>query len=132
LAAFIGTGLIVIICVVVGLLITIIGLFFGNIILFDRIAFSILAAVLAHNLWDVHPALCILIGIAIYAGLYFLQRSTVGFWIVSGALSLLWGFIFATIAYDISHKDMIWTYVVFGLGTLMVIGLHIRARKRIR
>jgi hypothetical protein len=131
MAAFVGGGLIVIICVVVGLLITIIGLFFGNIILFDCIAFSILAAVLAYKIWDVHPALCILIGIAIFVGLYFLQRSAVGFWIVGGALSLLWGFIFAMMAYDISNKDMIWTYVVFGLGTLMVIGLHIRARKRI-
>jgi hypothetical protein len=126
-----GAGLIVIICMVIGLLIMIIGLFFGNIVLFDRIAFSILAAVLAHNLWDVHPALCIVIGIALYVGIYFLQRFTVGFWIISGALSLLWGFIFARMAYEISHKDMIWTYVVFGLGTLLIIGLHIRARKKI-
>jgi hypothetical protein len=130
-AFFAGTGLIVIICLVIGLLITIIGLFFGNIILFDRIAFSIIAAVTAHNFWDVHPALCILIGIALYAGIYFLQRFMVGFWIISGALSLLWGYIFAMMAYDISHHDMIWTYVVFGLATLLIIGLHIRARKRI-
>ncbi|MDR1292670.1 MAG: hypothetical protein LBJ91_04665, partial [Clostridiales Family XIII bacterium] len=59
------------------------------------------------------------------------QHTTVGFWIIGGALSLLWGFIFATIAYDASHQDMIWTYVVFGLGTFLMIGLHIRARKRI-
>jgi hypothetical protein len=131
MGALVGAGLIVIICVVIGLLITIIGLFFGNIILFDSIAFSILGAVLAHHIWNVHPALCVLIGIALCVGLYFLQHTTVGFWIIGGALSLLWGFIFATIAYDASHQDMIWTYVVFGLGTFLMIGLHIRARKRI-
>jgi hypothetical protein len=131
MGALIGVGFIVIIFVVIGLLVTIIGLFFGNIILFDSVAFAILASVLSHNLWNVHPALCILIGIALCIGLYFLQRTTAGFWIIGGALSLLWGFIFSMIAYELSHQDMIWRYVVFGLGTLLMIGLHIRARKRI-
>jgi hypothetical protein len=130
MGALLGLGAGLIICLVIGLIVTVIALFFGHIILFDSIAFAILTVVLTHGLWNIHLAISIVIGIAVGIGLFFLQKTTVGFWILCIALSLLWGFIFSTLAYEISDKDMIWTYVIFGLGTLMMVGLHIRARRK--
>ena len=41
-------------------------------------------------------------------------------------LSLLWGIIFSSMAYEFSGKDMVWTYVVLALGTIAVFALHLR------
>jgi FtsH-binding integral membrane protein len=62
--------------------------------------------------------------------MFFLQNTKVGFWMIGGLLSVFWGFVFSLFAYDISGKDEIWTYVVWGLGTALMIGLHLRARAR--
>lgn len=116
---------------VLGGIATIIGLFFGHIILFDSLALAILSGFLSHGLLHIHPAISILIGIAVFLLLFWLQHTKVGFWIIGGLLSLFWGFIFCTMAYEFSGKDMVWTYVVFGLGTVIMLGLHIHARSKI-
>lgn len=131
MGALFAGGLLIVLGLVIGAILTVIGLFFGNIILFDSIALAVLAGCLANGLLHIHPALCIMIGIVLLVGLFFLQHTAVGFWIIGGLLSLLWGFIFSTLAYEFSGKDMVWTYVVFGLGTLLMIGLHLKARDRI-
>ena len=131
MGALVAGGFTILICLFIGLIITIIGLFFGNIIVFDSIALGILSGVLASELWSLHPAFCLLIGIAMFIGVMFLQKTKIGFWIVAVVLSLLWALIFSSLAYEISQKDMVWTYVVFGLGLLLMMGLHLRARKRI-
>ena len=126
-------GLIVVELFIAGILavvLTVIGFFFGHIILFDSIALALVASLVSHGLFHIHMAISIVIGIAVLVGLYFLQNTKVGFWIIGGLLSLAWGFIFSTMAYEFSGKDMIWTYVVFGLGTLLMIGLHIKARSK--
>ena len=51
--------------------------------------------------------------------------------LIGGGLSIVWGFIFATMAYEFSGKDMVWTYVVWALGAVMVFALHLRARYKI-
>ena len=126
-------GLIVVELFIAGILavvLTVIGLFFGHIILFDSIALALVAGLVSHGVFHIHMAISIVIGLAVLVGLYFLQNTKVGFWIIGGLLSLAWGFIFSTMAYEFSGKDMIWTYVVFGLGTLVMIGLHIHARSK--
>ena len=106
-------------------------LFFGNIIVFDSIALAILAGFLSHGLLGVHPALAIVIGITVLLGLLLLHRTRPGFWLIGGVLSVVWGFIFATMAYEFSGKDMVWTYVVWALGAVLVFALHLRARYKI-
>ncbi|MDL2205422.1 hypothetical protein LJC61_04640 [Ruminococcaceae bacterium OttesenSCG-928-A16] len=126
-------GLIVVELLIGGILavvLTVIGLFFGHIIIFDSIALAIVAGFVSHGVFHIHPALSLLIGIVTFFGLFFLQNTKVGFWIIGGLLSLIWGFIFAMMAYEFTSKDMIWTNVVFGLATLIMIGLHIKARNR--
>ena len=108
-----------------------IGLFFGNIIVFDSIALAILAGFLSHGLLGVHPALAVVIGIAVLLGLLLLHCTRPGFWLIGGGLSVVWGFIFATMAYEFSGKDMVWTYVVWVLGAILVFALHLRARYKI-
>jgi len=112
------------------IIVSIIGLFFGNIIIFDSLALAIASGFVAHGLLHIHTALSIVIGLVVLVALYFLQNTKVGFWIIGGLLSLFWAFIFSFMAYDISGKDMVWTYVVFGLGILLMIGLHINAKRR--
>lgn len=129
--ALVAVGIELLIGIGIGLIVTIIGLFFGNIIVFDSIALAVLTGFLTHGLLDIHPALSIVIGIAVLVGLLFLQRTRPGFWIIGGMLSLLWGLIFSSMAYEFSGKDMIWTYMVLALGTILVFILHLRARSRI-
>ena len=107
---------------------TVIGLFFGHIILFDSIAIGLVAGLVSHGLLEVHPAIALVIGIAVFLVLFFLQNTKVGFWIIGGLMSLAWGLIFASMAYEFTGKDMIWTYVVFGLSALILIGLHLKAK----
>ena len=94
-AALLAVGIELLIGIGIGLIVTVIGLFFGNIIVFDSIALAILAGFLSHG------------------------------------LSVVWGFIFATMAYEFSGKDMVWTYVVWVLGAILVFALHLRARYKI-
>ena len=107
---------------------TVIGLFFGHIILFDSIALGLVAGLVSHGLLEVHPALALLIGLGVFLALFFLQNTKVGFWIICAIMSLAWGLIFASMAWEFTGKDMIWTYTVFGLATVVMIGLHLKAK----
>ena len=71
---------------------------------FDSIALAILAGFLSHGLLGVHPALAIVIGIAVLLGLLLLHRTRPGFWLIGGGMSIVWGFIFATMAYEFSAR----------------------------
>ena len=119
-AALLAVGIELLIGIGIGLIVTVVGLFFGNIIVFDSIALAILAGFLSHGLLGVHPALAVVIGIAVLLGLLLLHCTRPGFWLIGGVLSVVWGFIFATMAYEFSGKDMVWTYVVWALGAVLV------------
>ena len=94
-------------------------------------ALAILAGFLSHGLLGVHPALAVVVGIAVLFGLLLLHCTRPGFWLIGGGLSVVWGFIFATMAYEFSGKNMVWTYVVWVLGAILVFALHLRARYKI-
>ena len=123
-------GLFLVIAVIVVIVTTVIGLFIGNIILFESIGIAVAAGCLAAHFLSIHPAFCLLIGIGVLIGLYFLMNTKVGFWIIGGFMSLLWGFLVAIIVYDSTGRDMIWMYVSWGLTTLVILLLHINARNR--
>ena len=110
-------GAIMAIGLFIGLVCSVIGLFFGHIILFDSIALGIAAGVCCNQFTAIHPALCIVIGIATFLLLLWLQNTSIGFWLVGGLL-----------AYFISEHDPIWGWVIFGLVFLVVGALHLRAR----
>ncbi len=58
----------------IGLVCSVIGLFFGHIILFDSIALGIAAGVCCNQFTTIHPALCLVIGIATFLLLLWLQK----------------------------------------------------------
>ena len=128
MGALAASGIFFIIGLVIGFVFMVIGLFVGHIILFDSIALGVLSGVCCNAFTQIHPALCLLIGIAVFAGLLFLQNTRFGFWIIGILLSAAWDFIFAFLAYAFSNGDMIWFYVVMGLACVIMLLLHIKAR----
>ena len=53
-AALLAVGLEMLIGIILGLVITMIGLFFGNIIVFDSIALAVLAGFFSHGVFPLH------------------------------------------------------------------------------
>ena len=112
----------------IGLVCSVIGLFFGHIILFDSISLGIAAGVCCNQFTAIHPALCLVIGIATFLLLLWLQNTSIGFWLVGGLLTLIYAAVFGLLAYFISEHDPIWGWVIFALVFLVVGALHLRAR----
>ena len=123
-------GAILAIGIIISVICTVIGLFFGHIILFDSIALGIVAGVCCNHFLPIHPALCIVIGIAVFLLLFWLQNTRVGFWIIGGLLSLAYAAVFGLLAYWLSHDDPVWGWVVFGLSFPIMGGLHLYAREK--
>ena len=71
-------GAIMAIGLFIGLVCSVIGLFFGHIILFDSIALGI-AGVYCNQFNAIHPVLCLVIGIATFLLLLWLQNTSIDF-----------------------------------------------------
>jgi hypothetical protein len=123
-------GVEIIIGIAIGLILTLIGLFFGNISLFESIATGIILGVVVHKLWNFHPVFSIVVGIAAVVVLYLLQNTSVGFWIVGGLYSVAWGFIVGFIVFSALGKNMTYTYIGWAIGAAAFLGLHLIARSK--
>ncbi len=123
-------SLVLVIGVAVMIVCSIIGFFIGNIILFESIGIAIASGCLANHFLHVHPALCLLIGLAILGGLLFVMKTKIGFWLIGGLMSVLWGLIVAVLVYSGTGHDMVWTYIAWGLAAVVVFGLHLAAKSR--
>lgn len=128
MAALFSYGLILAISIFIGLIVTVIGIFVGHIILFDSIVIAAISGVVCNQIWNVHPALCLLIAVALFGLLFWLQHTKVGFWIISVLLSAFWAFVFGFFAHIFAGEDMVWFYVVMGLSFIVMMGLHLKAR----
>ena len=123
-----ATGVILVLGLIIGFISMVIGLFVGHIILFDSIALGIIAGVCCNHFLTLHPALCLLVGIAVCGLFLFLQNTSFGFWIIGILLSAVWAVIFAIISLIFSGGVMIWFLVVLGIAFVIMLLLHIRAR----
>ena len=130
MAILFSYGILLVIGIIFGLIFTVIGLFVGHIILFDSIFLAAISGLICNQVWNVHPALCLVIALALFGILYWLQKTKVGFWIIGPLLSAFWALVFGFLAYAFSSSDPIWGYVVTGLGFIVMIGLHLRARNK--
>jgi len=128
MAALFSYGLILAVSIFIGLIFTVIGIFVGHIILFDSIVLAAITGVVCNQIWNVHPAICIVIAIVLFGLLFWLQNTKAGFWIIGVLLSAFWAFVFGFFAYTFSSEDMVWFYVVMGLGFIVMMGLHLKAR----
>lgn len=123
-------GAILAIGIIISVICTVIGLFFGHIILFDSIALGIVAGVCSNHFLPIHPALCLVIGIAVFLLLFWLQNTSVGFWIIGGLLSLAYAVVFGLLAFTIANGDPVWGVVVLVLAFFIMGGLHLYARDK--
>ena len=73
-----AAGAYLIIGLVVSFILMVVGLFIGHIIVFDSIALGIISGVCCNHFFTLHPALCVLIGAAVFALLLFLQKTPKG------------------------------------------------------
>jgi len=128
MATLFSYGLILAISIFIGLIFTVIGIFLGHIILFDSIFLAAISGIVCNQIWGVHPAICIVIAIVLFGLLFWLQNTKPGFWIIGVLLSAFWAFVFGFFAYIFAGEDMIWFYVVMGLGFILMMGLHLKAR----
>ena len=92
MAALFSGGLLLAFSLLTGLVLTVVGMFLGHIILFDSIFFAVLSGIAANMLLHLHPALSLLVGIAVLLFLFWVQHTRFGFWIVGGLLSFFWAF----------------------------------------
>ena len=129
MGALFAYGAILAIGIIVGLIFTIIGIFVGHIILFDSIFLAAISGIICNQILNVHPALCVVIALALFGLLFWLQNTKVGFWVIGVLLSAFWALVFGFLAYAFSSSDPIWGYVVAGLSFAVMIGLHLKARK---
>lgn len=113
---------------IIGLLCLVVGLFLGHIIIFDSVALGIVAGVCCNVFINVHPAICLVIGIAVFLLLLWLQNTNVGFWIIGGILTLFYAVVFGFFGYIFSENDPVWGCVIFGLGFILIGVLHLCAR----
>ena len=131
MGTLVAAGFSFVIVMVIGLVISLAGLFLGHIIIFDSIALAVIGGAVAYNLFHVGTVLSIVIGAGIFALLMFLQTTRPGFWIIGGLLSLVWGFIFSLFAFSLSGKNMLITLGVWIIGTGFMIFQHLRSRRKI-
>jgi len=120
-----------ILAIAVMIIATVIGLFVGNIILFESIGIAIATGNLASYFLHIHPAFCLLIGIGVLVGLFLLMNTKMGFWIIGVSMSLLWGLFIAAIVYSGTGRDMVWVYASWGLAALFIFALHLKAKRRV-
>lgn len=99
----------------------------GGFYLTDIAILAIGAGPLLCNLLHIHPAFALIIGLVLSVFLLLVSATKYGFWITCVLSSLFWSYIFSIVAYVASGEDMIWTYVIFGVGILLMIGLHVIA-----
>lgn len=125
-----ATGAYLILALAIGFIIMVVGLFVGHIIVFDSIALGIISGVCCNHFFTLHPALCLLIGVVVFALLLFLQKTRFGFWIIGVLLSAVWAVIFGLLAFIISNADPVWFFVICGISFVIMLILHIKARNK--
>lgn len=125
-----ATGAYLILALAIGFIIMVVGLFVGHIIVFDSIALGIISGVCCNHIFTLHPALCLLTGVVVFALLLFLQKTRFGFWIIGILLSAVWAVIFGLLAFIISNADPVWFFVICGISFVIMLILHIKARNK--
>ncbi len=100
------------------------GMFIGNIVAFEGLVLGILSGVSCHLKWDWHPAICLLIGIIIFAIVFIIQLTKKGAIILGSIMTLAWTGFFGYVVYDFSDHDWTWTLVLGFIAFIIVAVLH--------
>lgn len=113
--------------VILGILGGVAGLFIGNIVVFEGLSLGILSGVSCHLKWDLHPALCILVGLIVFAIIFVIQLTKKGAIILGSMMTVAWTGFLGYVVYDFSDHDWTWTLVLGFIAFIIVAILHIGA-----
>ena len=76
---------------------------------------------------EIHPAICLAVGISICIVTALIRRTKVGFWIFAVIFSIGWSLLLALFI-DLFLNDRIWFWTIFGIATVINFTSHIRSR----
>ena len=119
------------VCLSIGLqvLAGVVGLWFSQIIFFDSALTGVAAGMACNHFAHIHPAICIVIGLAACFIIFMLETTTHCVWVFGGLFTLANPTAIGVVAFTEGGK--IWGVVVFGLTILIVGGLHVHARNQL-
>ena len=124
-------GFQVIIALVIGFVLSIIGMFFRDICFFESLATGLILGIVVKSVYDLSTFFSVIIGVVVMIALYTVQLTRIGFWVVGGIFSLAWGFIISLLAvYDGTSQNALKTNLVWAAVTIVFMGMHIYARQR--
>ena len=77
---------------------------------------------------QVHLVICLAVCVILFLLAYFIQKTTIGFWIFAVIFSLLWSFITALTVYILVTKNMVVVWGIFAVSFIINIASHKRSR----
>lgn len=124
-----GAIFLAVIYLVLGIVFTVVGVFFKQIIFFDSLAVGIVSGVCCKHFTSIHPAICLVIGIVIFFLLLVLQMTNVGFWVIGGLFTLFYSTVAGIMSYLHTGGDIVWIIVTFCISFFIIACLHLLARE---
>lgn len=106
-------------------------LFFSSTLLFDGVVITAILSAFLNKFTDIHIAWCIIISLVISTTILILATKTkVGFWIVTGVMSLLVSlFVYSLVSYF--SRSILWSCFAFLGSSVITIALHIFTKEKI-
>jgi len=77
---------------------------------------------------DIHPAICVAVGIIVMIVVIRLQHTKVGFWIFTILMSIVWALIPTLLVLEMTNGDFIWGILVAVIAFLLNLASHLRTR----
>lgn len=106
-------------------------LFFSSTLLFDGVVITAILSTFLNKFTDIHIVWCIIISLVISATILILATKTkVGFWIVTGAMSLLVSLFVYSLVSQFTYS-ILWRYIAFSGSIVTTIALHIFTKEKI-
>lgn len=106
-------------------------LFLGHVAMFDCVMLALAAGAWCHSL-GAHPALCVGAGAFVLVATGAVQSTRVGAVVVGGIFTLAYSVMVASIAMNLGGHDPLWGWVGYGIGVLLIGGMHVAAWQRSR
>ena len=104
----------------------------ANIVFVDSLTAAVLGGILAGNIWHVHPVICIVIGLAILAGMTYLYLHDKAFMVLTLLSTVSWTYLTGFLVHDLTGGDTLWTlfFAVISGGIILTLHLGVRMNWR--
>lgn len=99
----------------------------SNFVMFEGLILGIISGFYSHSAWELHPALCVGIGLVVFLAIAGIQMTKMGALILGSILTIGWSLFNAWFAYDCTEHDWTWTIVTGVISLVFIAGLHLVA-----